>query len=150
MDRYPYHEYTILLGATRALAHIGVYFTHHVFGLSSTHVPDTPCFIYFSFNGQSGPDHRVPSSHVCQRMMCLKPLEVTHPFLAHRCTSLRNGSSHSTCLHNDGNCSAHNLYKGLWVKNRWWLAITPRTTSTSTSSTCHLHMSNKKLRFLFT
>ena len=34
MDRYPYHWYTILLGATRALAHIGVYFTHHVFGLS--------------------------------------------------------------------------------------------------------------------
>ena len=35
MYRYPYHEYTILLGATRALAHIGVYFTHRVFGLSS-------------------------------------------------------------------------------------------------------------------
>ena len=34
MDRYPYHWYTILLGATRALAHIGVDFTHHVFGLS--------------------------------------------------------------------------------------------------------------------
>ena len=34
MDRYPYHEYTILLGATRALAHIGVHFTHRVFGLS--------------------------------------------------------------------------------------------------------------------
>ena len=35
MDRYSYHEYTILLGATRALAHIGVHFTHHVFGLST-------------------------------------------------------------------------------------------------------------------
>ena len=34
MDRYPYHEYTILLGATRTLAHIGVHFTHRVFGLS--------------------------------------------------------------------------------------------------------------------
>ena len=34
MDRYPYLWYTILLGATRALAHIGVHFTHHVFGLS--------------------------------------------------------------------------------------------------------------------
>ena len=34
MDRYPYHWYTILLEATRALAHIGVHFTHHVFGLS--------------------------------------------------------------------------------------------------------------------
>ena len=30
-----YHEYTILLGATRALGHIGVHFTHRVFGLSS-------------------------------------------------------------------------------------------------------------------
>ena len=36
MDRYPYHWYTILLGATRALAHIGVYFTHRVFDLSAT------------------------------------------------------------------------------------------------------------------
>ena len=25
VDRYPYHRYTILLGATRALAHIGLY-----------------------------------------------------------------------------------------------------------------------------
>ena len=30
MDRYPYRWYTILLGATRALAHIGVHFTHRV------------------------------------------------------------------------------------------------------------------------
>ena len=36
MDRYLYHEYTILLGATRALAHIGVYFIHRVFRLSTT------------------------------------------------------------------------------------------------------------------
>ena len=42
MDRYPYHEYTILLGATRALAHIGVYFTHRVFGLSSMPEPSPP------------------------------------------------------------------------------------------------------------
>ena len=34
MDRYPYHWYIILLGATRALAHIGIHFTHRVFGLS--------------------------------------------------------------------------------------------------------------------
>ena len=34
MDRYPYYKYTILLGATRALAHIGIHFTHRVFGLS--------------------------------------------------------------------------------------------------------------------
>ena len=37
MDRYPYFKYTILLGATRALAHIGIHFTHRVFGLSRTH-----------------------------------------------------------------------------------------------------------------
>ena len=30
MDRYPYYKYTILLGATRALAHIGIHFTHRV------------------------------------------------------------------------------------------------------------------------
>ena len=34
MDRYPYHWYIILLGAMRALAHIGVHFTHRIFGLS--------------------------------------------------------------------------------------------------------------------
>ena len=34
MDRYLYYKYTILLGATCALAHIGVHFTHRVFGLS--------------------------------------------------------------------------------------------------------------------
>ena len=34
VDRYPYHWYTILLGPTHALAHISVYFTHHVFDLS--------------------------------------------------------------------------------------------------------------------
>ena len=37
MDRYPYLWYTILLGATRALAHIGVHFIHRVFGLSLSH-----------------------------------------------------------------------------------------------------------------
>ena len=36
VDRYPYRWYTILLGATRALAHIGVHFTHRVFGLSGS------------------------------------------------------------------------------------------------------------------
>ena len=42
VDRYPYHWYTILLGATRALAHIGVHFTHHVFGMLVCN------FIFFS------------------------------------------------------------------------------------------------------
>ena len=35
VDRYPYDKYTILLGATRALAHLGTHFTHRVFGLSA-------------------------------------------------------------------------------------------------------------------
>ena len=94
---------------------------------TSTHVPDAPCFIYFSFNGQGCPNHRVPSSHVCRRMMRLKPLEVTRPSLAHRCTS----RSHDARLHNDGKYSSYSLSKGLWVKHRWWLTIFPWTNSTS-------------------
>ena len=39
VDRYPYYKHTILLGATRALAHIGTHFTHRVFGLSSFLAP---------------------------------------------------------------------------------------------------------------
>ena len=98
---------------------------------TSTHVSDAPCVIYFSFNGQVCPDHRVPSSHVCRRMMCLKPLEVTCPSLDHCCTSPCSGSSHDARLHNDGNYSAYSLYKGLWVKHRWWLTIFPWMTSMS-------------------
>ena len=42
MDQYLYFKYTILLGATRALAHIGIHFTHRVFGLSlSLHLLET-------------------------------------------------------------------------------------------------------------
>ena len=41
MDRYPYDKYTILLGATRALAHLGTHFTHRVYGLSGTQSPVT-------------------------------------------------------------------------------------------------------------
>ena len=111
---------------------------------TSTHILEAPCVIYSSSNGQGCLDHRVPSSHVCRRMMCLKPLEVTRPSLAHRCTNPCNGSSHSTRLHNDGNCSAYSLYKGLWVKQRWWLTIVLGTTSTSYSSIFHLHKSNSK------
>ena len=114
---------------------------------SSTHVPDAPCVFYFSFNGQGCPDHRVPSSHVCQRMMCLKPLEVTRSSLAHRCTSSCNGSSHRARLCNDGDCSAYSLYKDPWVKHRWWLTIVPWTTSTSSFSTCHPHMSDSNRDF---
>ena len=73
---------------------------------TSTHVPDALCVFYFSFNGKGCPDHRVPSSHVCRRMMCLKPLEVTRPSLAYHCTSLCNGSSHRARLCNDGDYSA--------------------------------------------
>ena len=114
---------------------------------TSTHALDASNVIYFSFNGQSCLDYRVPSSHVCQRKMIT--LEVTRPSLAHRCTSPCNGSSHSARLHNDVNCSTYSLSKGLWVKHRWWLTIFPWTTSTSSSSICYLHKSNSKLRFLF-
>ena len=38
MDRYPYDKYTILLWATRALAHLGTHFTHRVIGLSVMHI----------------------------------------------------------------------------------------------------------------
>ena len=40
MDRYSYRWYTILLEATRALAHIGVHFTHRVIGLSRVSLID--------------------------------------------------------------------------------------------------------------
>ena len=83
--------------------------------------------------------HWIPSSHECWGMMCFKPFEVTRPFLTPSCTNLCNG----------GNCSAHSLYKNLLVKNRWWLAIAQWTISTFLSLTCHLHMSNRKLRFPF-
>ena len=82
---------------------------------TSTHAMDASCVVYFSFNGQSFPDHRVPSSHGCWRMM--KPLEVTRPSLTHRCTSPCSGSNHSARLHNEVNCSAYSLSKGLWVKH---------------------------------
>ena len=48
MDRYPYHWYTILLRATGALAHIGVHFTHHVFGLSTSSRMPSGCVIDLS------------------------------------------------------------------------------------------------------
>ena len=79
--------------------------------------------------------HRISSLGECQRMMCYKPLKVTWPPLTPSCTSLCNGSNYST----------HGLHKGLLVKNRWSAS---RETSTSSSSTCHLHMSNRKLRVL--
>ena len=72
---------------------------------TSTHILDALCVIYSSSNGQGCPDHRVPPSHVCQRMMCLKPLEVTCPPLAYCCTSPCNGSNHRACLCNDGDCT---------------------------------------------
>ena len=100
---------------------------------TSTHVSDALCVFYFSFNGQGCPDHRVPFSHVCRRMTCLKPLEVTRPSLAHRYISPCSGSSHNALLHNDVNCNTYSLSKGLWVKHKWWLAIFPWMTSTSMS-----------------
>ena len=106
---------------------------------TSTHISDALCVLHLSSNGQGCLDHRVPSSHVCRRMMCLKPLEVTRPSLAHRCTSPCSGTSHGAHLHNNGNCSPYSLYKGMWVKHRWWLTIFPWTTSMSAPSTCRLH-----------
>ena len=76
---------------------------------TSTHIPDAPCVIYSPSNGQGCPNHRVPSSHVCRRMMCLKPLKVTHFSLAHRCTSPCNGNSHRARLCNNGNYSTRIL-----------------------------------------
>ena len=83
--------------------------------------------------------HRIPSSHECWRIVCLKSLEATRPSLSPSCTSLCKS----------GNYSAHSLYKGLLLRNRWWLTIAPLTTSTSSSLTFHLHMSNRKLRYHF-
>ena len=117
--------------------------------VTSTRISDAPCNFYLSFNGQGCPNHQVPSSHVWQRMMCLKPLEVTLPTLALHCTSSCKGSNHITRLRNDGSRSTNSLQEGLLIKGRWWLIVAPSTTSASSSSTCHLKMSNCKLRFLF-
>ena len=67
--------------------------------------------------------------------MCLEPLEVTRTSLATCCTSLCNSSSRNP----------YSLNKGLLVKYWWCLTSTPWTTSTSSPSTSHLHMSNDKL-----
>ena len=67
--------------------------------------------------------------------MCYKTLEVTWPPLTPNCTSLCNGSSYST----------HGLNKGLLIKHRWSVSW---PTLASSSSTCHLHKSNIKFRFL--
>ena len=79
--------------------------------------------------------HWIPSLGECWRMMCYKPFEVTWPPLTPNFTSLCNGS----------NCSTHGLDKGLLIKH-WWSASWP--TPASSSSTYHLHKSNRKLRFL--
>ena len=83
--------------------------------------------------------HRIPSSCECRRIMCFKPLEVIQTSLTPRCTSLCN----------IGKCNAHSLYKGLLIKTRWCLASAPWTTSTPSSSTCHLQMSNGNLIFIY-
>ena len=79
--------------------------------------------------------HRISSPCEYRRMMCLEPLEVTRTSLATCCTSLCNSSS----------CNPYSLNKGLLVKYWWCLTSTPWTTSTSSPSTSHLHMSNDKL-----
>ena len=57
--------------------------------------------------------------------------------LAACCTSLCNSSSRTP----------YSLNKGLLVKHWWCLASTSWTTSTSSPSTSHLHMSNGKLNY---
>ena len=114
----------------------------------NTHVLDAPRVIHFPFDGQDCPDHRVPSFHVCRRMMYLKPLEVTRSSLALRCTSLCKGSGHSTCLRNDGSRSTNSLQESLLIKGWWWLVVASWETPLFPSLTCHLRMSNGKLRFL--
>ena len=79
--------------------------------------------------------HWVPSLNECRRIMCYKPYKVTWPPLTPNCTSLCNGSSSST----------HGLNKGLLIKYRWSAS---RPTPASSSSTCHLRVSNSNLRFL--
>ena len=56
MDRYPYHEYTILLGATRALAHIGVHFRHRVFGLSVINIKLVKAPLVMEYNAEHNTD----------------------------------------------------------------------------------------------
>ena len=131
----------LLLGARRRLTLLPL--------SSRTHVLDAPYLNYFYFNGQGCLDHRVPSSHVCRRMMYLKPLEVTCPSLTLRCTSLCKGSSHNACLCNDGSHITNSLQEGLLIEGQWWLVVAPSTAFESSSSICHLNMSNGKLRFLF-
>ena len=60
---------------------------------------------------------------------------VIYSSLAVCCTSLCNSSS----------CNPYSLNKGLLIKSRWCLTSTSWTSSTSSPSTSHLHMSNGKL-----
>ena len=61
---------------------------------------------------------QVPSSLEGQRMMCLEPLEVTRPSLAHGCTSLCNSGSHITRLCNSSSASTNSLYEGLLIEGQ--------------------------------
>ena len=79
--------------------------------------------------------HRISSPCECQRMMHPKPLEVTKIFLSTCYTSLCDSIR----------CNTYILYKGplikcrQLVKCRWCLTSAPWTSSTSSSSTSHLH-----------
>ena len=76
-------------------------------------------------------------------------MEVTYPLLVPNSTSLCDGGSNNTCSHKGNNRNTNSLHECLLIKGRWWLVVIPPTVSTSSFSICHLHMSNRKLRFPF-
>ena len=84
--------------------------------------------------------HRISSPCECRRMMHSKPLKVTRTSLTTCYASLCDSSR----------CNTYSLSKGLlikyWrlVKCRWYLTNAPWTSSTSSSSTSHLHSLNDK------
>ena len=85
--------------------------------------------------------HRISSPCKCWRMMCPEPLEVNRTSLATCCTNLCNSNNRNTY-----SLSKSLLIKSQWLVKRWWcLTSTSWTTSTSSPSTSHLHMSNGKL-----
>ena len=87
--------------------------------------------------------HRISSPCECRRMVRSKPLEVTRTSLTTCYASLCN----SSC------CNTYSLSKGLLIKYRrlvkcrWCLTSAPWTSSTSSSSTSHLHNEHGRLNF---
>ena len=78
--------------------------------------------------------HRVFFPCECRRMLRPTPLEVTRIFLSTCYTILCD----SSC------CNTYSLSTSLLIKHWWCLTSTPWTSSTSSSSTSHLHNLNDK------